>query len=66
MIDFDRLKAGSVVVVRGEFGSGPAVRATIENVEQDVKNGQPGIDYVDSKGEGYWAYAKQIVRVVEY
>ena len=43
--EFKLLKEGSIVEVRGNFGSGPSELATIECVEDDIKNGTPGIDY---------------------
>jgi hypothetical protein len=66
MVDFKKLRAGSVVYVRTNFGTGPVIRATVTDVEQSVKNGLPGIDYTDESGDGYWAYAEQIVRVQSY
>jgi hypothetical protein len=47
--------------VRGNFGSGPEERVTVEGVDSDIKNGMPGIDY-----DGHWAYLSQVVRVVKY
>lgn len=64
--DWDKLKEGSIVFVRQNFGSGPAVKGTVTSKEQDVKNGFPGIDYEDETGTGWWAYADQIVSVYKY
>ena len=55
------VREGSVVVVRGDFGSGPATTVTVTEVDSDIKNGYPGICY-----EGHWAYLTQIERVVKY
>jgi hypothetical protein len=55
------VREGSVVIVRGNFGSGPEERVTVEGVDSDIKNGMPGIDY-----DGHWAYLSQVVRVVKY
>jgi hypothetical protein len=55
------VREGSVVIVRGNFGSGPEERVTVEYVDSDIKNGMPGIDY-----DGHWAYLSQVVRVVKY
>jgi hypothetical protein len=55
------VREGSIVIVRGNFGSGPEERVTVEYVDSDIKNGMPGIDY-----EGHWAYLSQVVRVVKY
>jgi hypothetical protein len=55
------IRKGSVVIVRGNFGSGPEERVKVEDVHSDVKNGMPGIDY-----EGHWAYLSQVQRVISY
>jgi hypothetical protein len=55
------VREGSIVIVRGNFGSGPEERVTVEGVDSDIKNGMPGIDY-----DGHWAYLSQVVRVVKY
>lgn len=55
------IREGSIVIVRGNFGSGPEERVTVEAVEADIKNGRPGIDYA-----GSWAYLSQVMRVVKY
>ena len=34
---------------------------TINNIEYDIKNGRPGVDYTGDNGEGYWCYLDQIV-----
>jgi hypothetical protein len=60
-IKLSDLREGSVVIVRGAFGTGPAERVTVEEVHSDVKNGRPGIDYA-----GSWAYLTQVERVVKY
>jgi len=45
MVKLKDLRVGSVVMVRGNFGSGRAVRAVVESVEAAIKNGRLGIDY---------------------
>lgn len=55
------IREGSVVVVRGNFGSGPEETVTVEYVDEDIKNGMPGIDY-----DGHWAYLSQVQRVIKY
>lgn len=65
-VEFSKLKEGSVVFIKGNFGTGPALKGTITEVCEDVKNGQPGVDYVDSDGTGWWAYKDQIVGVYSY
>ena len=61
MVKLNDIREGSVVIVRGAFGSGPEERVKVEEVHEDVKNGRPGIDY-----EGSWAYLSQVQRVVQY
>ena len=61
MIKLKDIREGSVVIVRGAFGSGPEERVKVEEVHEDIKNGRPGIDY-----DGSWAYLTQVQRVVSY
>jgi hypothetical protein len=61
MIKLKDIREGSVVIVRGAFGTGPEERVKVEEVHEDVKNGRPGIDYA-----GSWAYLTQVQRVVSY
>jgi hypothetical protein len=61
MVKLKDIREGSVVIVRGAFGTGPEQRVKVEEVHEDVKNGRPGIDY-----EGSWAYLSQVQRVVSY
>jgi hypothetical protein len=55
------IREGSRVIVRDNFGNGRAREVTVLAVEDDIKNGMPGIDYDDS-----WAYLSQVDRVVKY
>ena len=61
MVKLKDIREGSVVIVRGSFGSGPEERVKVEEVHEDIKNGRPGIDY-----DGSWAYLSQVQRVVSY
>jgi len=61
MVKLEDIRAGSVVIVRGNFGAGHSQRVVVEAVEDDIKNGRPGIDY-----DGSWAYLSQVDRVVKY
>jgi hypothetical protein len=61
MVKLEDIREGSVVIVRGAFGTGPEERVKVEEVHSDVKNGRPGIDYA-----GSWAYLTQVMRVVQY
>ena len=56
------LKNGDVVIVNSCFGAGPLVVGTIVNMEENIKNGFPGIDYTTSNGAEKWAYLSQVVR----
>ena len=61
MITIEDIREGSVVIVRGAFGTGRPQEVIVEAVEADIKNGRPGIDY-----DGSWAYLTQVDRVVQY
>ena len=61
MVTLKDIREGSIVIVRGDFGSGRPQQVVVEAVEEDIKNGRPGIDY-----EGSWAYLTQVDRVVTY
>lgn len=61
MVKLKDIREGSVVIVRGAFGTGPEERVKVDEVHEDIKNGRPGIDY-----DGSWAYLSQVQRVVSY
>jgi hypothetical protein len=61
MIKLEDIREGSWVIVREAFGTGPERKVIVQAVEEDIKNGRPGIDY-----EGSWAYLTQVQRVVIY
>ena len=60
-VKLSEVRVGSVVIVRSDFGAGPASKVVVSEVEDDIKNGQPGICYDNS-----WAYLTQVDRVVKY
>ena len=61
------IRVGSTVMVRGDFGTGKPVKAKVEAVLKNIKNGHPGIDYViKSTGDERWAYLDQIDSVVKF
>lgn len=67
MVKLNDVREGSMVMVRGDFGNGFAVRARITAVEANIKNGRPGIDYTAvGASSGNWAYLGQVDSVVEY
>lgn len=65
-VRLDEVRAGSVVKVRGNFGNGLLEKATVDNVEADIKNGRAGIDYTAESGGKYWAYLEQVKEVIKY
>lgn len=62
-----KVKVGQTVVVSTWDGLNKTV--VVQAVLRDVKNGRPGIDYVDTQAEFEfdkygWAYSTQILRIV--
>ena len=67
MIKMSEVRVGSIVRVRGDFGTGPAKEARVDYVDSDIKNGREGIDYtVLADGDERWAYLTQVDSVVTY
>lgn len=67
MIRLEQIREGSIVFVRGGFGAEPATKALVEEVEEDIKNGRPGITYREiATGNPRWAYLNQVQTVVSY
>jgi hypothetical protein len=60
-VNLKDIRVGSRVVVRDNFGTGTPREVTVLDLDDDIKNGRPGIDYDDS-----WAYLTQVDRVVKY
>jgi hypothetical protein len=61
MIALKDIRVGSRVIVRDNFGTGRPREVTVLDLDEDIKNGRPGIDYDES-----WAYLTQVDRVVTY
>lgn len=61
MVRLKDIQVGSRVIVRDNFGLGRPREVIVLEVDEDIKNGIPGIDY-----EGSWAYLHQVERVVKY
>jgi hypothetical protein len=61
MVTLKDIRKGSIVILRTNFGSGLAQTVRVTEVEEDVKNGRPGICYA-----GSWAYLTQVDCVVTY
>jgi hypothetical protein len=66
MLTLKDVREGSIVLVCGDFGTGPVVRATVTYTDNDIKNGWPGIEYKAADGDERWAYLTQVQRVVQY
>jgi len=66
MITLNKVREGSIVLVRGDFGSGLPVRARVVYVLSNIKNDRPGIDYATFDGGSYWAYLDQVEEVITY
>ena len=66
MVQLNEMRVGSRVTVRGSFGNEPAKLARVTEVEQDIKNGRPGIGYELVNGDLRWAYLDQVVSVAKY
>lgn len=66
MVTLKEIRPGSIVLLRGGFGNGPLEQATVIEVEEDIKNGRPGIDYVTKTSSSSWAYLSQVESVVAY
>jgi len=66
MITLNKVRVGSVVLVRGDFGSGHPISARVVDVLSNIKNDRPGIDYETFDGGSYWAYLDQVESVVTY
>lgn len=62
----DDVRIGSVVIVRGSFGNGRPVQGTVDEVDDNIKNGNPGIGYETTDGDSHWAYIEQVSSVVKY
>jgi len=57
------MKIGSTVVVK--TWDGKSVKGKVTDIDQDIKNGRPGICYDDFAGEGWWCYLDQVSQVVK-
>ena len=67
MVNLKDLRVGSIVMVRGGFGTDAPVQARVDYTDTDIKNGRPGIDYTVMKtGAELWAYITQVDSVVTY
>lgn len=61
------IREGSIVTVRGCFGSGAKVKGVVTSVEEDIKRGEPGIFYNEIATENeHWAYLYQVTDVLTF
>lgn len=59
------IEENCIVLVKQDFGMGKTVKARVDAVHDDIKDGNPGIDYVELEtGKLKWAYADQIVKLI--
>lgn len=67
MVLLEQIKIGSTVVVRGGFGTESPRLGLVDEIEEDIKNGRPGITYTEiESGDPRWAYLNQVLRVESY
>ncbi len=57
----NELKVGQKVIVNTWAGGNRS--GTIDMIEKDIKNGYPGIEYTDNKGDSWWCYLDQVIEV---
>lgn len=58
------IQVGDTVRVMSNFGRGPVHVGKVTAVEDDIKNGRPGIDYnLTDNGLNHWAYLDQVFEV---
>ena len=60
-VSINDIRSGSIVIVSGCFGTFPSEIVDVDYVEENIKNGRPGIAYGDR-----WAYLDQVHSVVKY
>lgn len=61
------MREDSIILVKGGFGLEPAVRAVVEDLDREGKNGRSTVGYKEIEtGDGRWAYLDQVVRVEQY
>ena len=66
VISADDIRVGSRVVIRSGFGQEKPETVILAGIEPYGKNGYDTVDYVDSKGQGRWAYLDQVVEILKY
>lgn len=64
MLTANQIRIGSIVRVRPDFGMGAPIEVKVDYMEEDIKNGRPGIGYHAEYDR--WAYLSQVDAVVTY
>ena len=54
-----RPRVGEIITYK--LGSGSLRTVTVTYVSDDIKDGWPGFDGLNSSGDGFWGYDDQIV-----
>lgn len=57
-------RIGSKIKYRNNGGQ--IVTLVVDEIEEDIKNGQPGFGGNTEKGEGVWGYDDQVIAVLRY
>jgi|688.fasta_scaffold00172_36 hypothetical protein len=60
-IQYSDLREGMRILVSN---GGGMHEGTIDELERNIKHGEPGAGYVLDNGEGYWCYVYQIKRIL--
>lgn len=61
------MREDSIIIVKGGFGLEAPVKAIVEELDREGKNGRSTVSYKEiESGDCRWAYLDQIVRVVQY
>jgi hypothetical protein len=66
MLTVNDIQVGSVIIVRGDFGKGAAVRATVTELDVDVDTNVVSFSYISLGEPEKWAYLHQIDSVEKY
>lgn len=65
-MQLEDISVGDVVEVMDAWGTGPLLVGTVVEIEEDIKNGEPGISYDLHDGHSKWAYLYQVKKVVKF
>lgn len=65
-MNISQVEMGKKYYIQSSFGNGRLVVGTITEIDNDIKNGIPGVGYEDEDGEGFWAYDHQVKKAVDF